>query len=192
MSHSRKAPQFGRVPYWIVESEVIAAMKPADARVYLALCAHAGNDWTARPGVRRLAAKTGLMIGTVSEALHRLTQLGVVSIAWSGNGCPASYRIVSVQPAPNGQGKPTVLRPPNGPQANRSAPASPTVQRPQENRSAGAERNILNTKETPSENQEGVTPRENPQTRKRVPPAARPIHQQLRELEAASAAGGSR
>lgn len=139
-------PQFGRVPYAIVTSGALSDMKPADSRLYIAICAHAGADWKASVGVRTLARETGLKEGSVSVSAHRLQALGVLSIEWHGNGRPATYTLsTTVQRPSNG----TVQRPQNGREGvTVQRPQGVTVQRRRVNRSAPTERNRRTEKRT--------------------------------------------
>lgn len=139
------SPQFGRVPYGPVDAGIIGAMTGGDTKVYLALCAHNDSDFTAAPGVRRLAALTHQQIGSVSRCLHRLESIGAITIKWAGNGHAAQYRIATVHCSANGQRKPTVHPPASGPFTGQHG----TVHPPAQNRSPQRERNRLNSSEQP-------------------------------------------
>ncbi len=88
-------PQYGRVPYGIVDEGAIAALKPGAVRVYLVLCAHADDQFQARVGMRRLAKLTGMMIGSVQRSVAELQAAEVVAVDDPGNGRAFTYRIIT-------------------------------------------------------------------------------------------------
>lgn len=89
-------PNYGRVPYAIVDAGGLAKMKPADVAVYLVLCAHADQEWQAYPGLNRIAHLTGLSRAAVCVATRRLAQLGVIRITrGGGRGRASCYALVT-------------------------------------------------------------------------------------------------
>jgi len=121
---SGRSAQFGRVPYALGNTDIIARMKPSDAKVYLAMALHADKRWQVKAGLRRVAKIAGVQLGTVSEAVRRLETLGAISIDWPGNGHSAVYTL-TVQQIPNGLPFSTHR---TGKQGNRSAHTGGTVQ----------------------------------------------------------------
>jgi len=139
------APQFGRVPYQPIDAGAVASMKPADARVYLVLCAHGDQYWRACLGIRRIAQLAGVHIGTVSAAVCRLKTAGMIETNDPGNGSAYQYRILTNRSAPCE--RLTVQRCANGKGGDRSAHDDETVQRSAKNRSACAEQNRVEQRE---------------------------------------------
>lgn len=76
----------GRVPYEPIDAGAVARMKPADARVYLVLAAHANADLEAHPGVERIARLAGLTERAVYSALRRLRTGGLLVVIEPGGG----------------------------------------------------------------------------------------------------------
>ncbi|NQV80621.1 MAG: hypothetical protein HQ495_08705, partial [Alphaproteobacteria bacterium] len=146
-------PQFGRVPYAPIDARAVATMKPADAKVYVVLCAHVGSDWTANPGQRRIARLAGLTHGAVGKALARLAGIGLIEVARGCGRRSDNYRICALwgqgaiqglrPAAANGCALPErTVAPYSGPASALSAQGATIEQKKkqQQNRGAGAPR----------------------------------------------------
>lgn len=143
-------PQCGRIPYDPVDAGILAKMTGGDAKVYAAICVHADYTFTCDPGIRRLAALVKMQIGSVSRCLHRLEDIGAITIAWEGNGHPAKYRIVTVHNGANGHTSTTVHPPASQPFTGQPGTVHPLAR----DRSPQRERNILNKEKQPPPNRE--------------------------------------
>ncbi len=78
---------FGIIPYKPVKAGAVARMKPADAKVYIVICAHASaKTWEARPGVGRMAELAGVTKRAVYGAIIRLEALRLIVVERSGGG----------------------------------------------------------------------------------------------------------
>lgn len=94
----------------VAASGVLASLKPADSKVFLAILGHAGErTLRAWCGMRRIAEQTGLKLGTVSTAVSRLVKLGLLTVEdkdgnpmSGGDGRRYVYRVTVPSP-PNGQ-----------------------------------------------------------------------------------------
>jgi len=76
---------FGIIPYKPVKAGAVARMKPADAKVYIVICAHASaKTWEARPGVGRMADLAGITKRAVYGAIIRLESLGLIVVERGG------------------------------------------------------------------------------------------------------------
>jgi hypothetical protein len=133
--------QFGRVPYAIVASGAIGRLRPAAAKVYLVICSHSDQDWTAKVGVRRLAELSGYLVGTVSAAIGELRDAGLITVSAAANGQAYTYRLNRSAPAERLSAGEPFSASRTVEDRDRSAPTGQTVQRPLQNRSAPAERN---------------------------------------------------
>ena len=67
-------PPFGRIPYNILTSGLLAQMKPADAKVYVAICAHGDQNYKARPSLNRIAEVAGI----ARRSVYRCNGVGAV------------------------------------------------------------------------------------------------------------------
>ena len=93
MTHLHKEP-YGRVPFSMVDSGVIAEMTEADSKVMLAIAGHF-QDGIAYPGKSRLARLCGLHRRTVERATKRLEKLGILEVSrGGGRGNRTNYRLV--------------------------------------------------------------------------------------------------
>jgi DNA-binding transcriptional ArsR family regulator len=92
----------GVVPFDPIDKGLAARMKPADAKVYLVLCAHAdANTLTAYPGVARLAELTGYTERAVQVALDRLRGLGaIVTEQGGGRNHMSKHRLLANPESP--------------------------------------------------------------------------------------------
>jgi len=86
---------WGRFPFWLVNSGVWAALKPADRAVFGVIAAHTGRDWASRPSLTRIADLAGLKRGTVCVAIQRLEAGGIIDVErGGGRGNANTYRLV--------------------------------------------------------------------------------------------------
>lgn len=69
---------YGRVPRQIITERRLSKITGSAAKVYLALCAHADRQWTARPGLATLARATGLDKSTIARAARSLEEAGLI------------------------------------------------------------------------------------------------------------------
>ncbi len=77
--------QFGRIPFWVVDSGLVAAMRPAETAAYLVLTAHAnGRTGQARPSIERIARRAGLTDRSTRRGIGGLERLGVVRVVRGG------------------------------------------------------------------------------------------------------------
>jgi len=79
-----RTPQFGRVPTTLLGSDTIKAMRGADAKVYLAICARADPRGQCHPSIETLAEDTRLSPRCVYECIDRLEASGAVVINHGG------------------------------------------------------------------------------------------------------------
>ena len=96
MSHDTVAADaFGRVPYWILDTGLVAAMSDVDAKVYLVVAAHVnGRSWDASPGQERIAQLVGKTERTVRRSLRRLETRGLIQTKrGSGPQHPNTYTL---------------------------------------------------------------------------------------------------
>ncbi len=80
-------PQFGRIPYDVVDAGGVAAMRahPTDALVYLVIAAHVnGKSWSCALGVSRIATLAGVSKRTVQRSTSHLATLGLITVAKGG------------------------------------------------------------------------------------------------------------
>lgn len=86
---------FGIIPRDPVEAGVLAAITGAAAKVLLVVCSHVSSkDWTATPGIARIAALTGLSLRAVQLAARRLETLGVLDVEIGrGRGHKTIFRL---------------------------------------------------------------------------------------------------
>jgi len=86
---------YGIVPYGPVNSGAVARMKPADAKVYLVLCAHVRSKaWEANPSIARIAELTGMSSRSVFRAVNRLEETGLLIVtSGGGRGHTSTYRL---------------------------------------------------------------------------------------------------
>ncbi len=86
---------YGVVPYDPVESGAVAGMTPADAKVYLVLCAHVrSKTWDANPSIARLAELAGMSSRSVYRAVSRLEKTGLLIVtSGGGRGHTSTYRL---------------------------------------------------------------------------------------------------
>lgn len=96
--------QSGNIPYSAIDGGLVVQMKPADARVYLVLAAHADRQFRCRVGMRRVAEKSGLLAGSVSRSMKRLESIGAIAIERQGKGKSYGYRLCTVRPGVNTSG----------------------------------------------------------------------------------------
>lgn len=85
--------QFGRIPYAPMDAGGLARLSKAEALCLLVIAAHMGEDWTARPGTERIAAKTGLHLRTVQRAVGKLEAKGILDVLpGGGRGRANTYK----------------------------------------------------------------------------------------------------
>ncbi len=135
--------QFGRVPYGMIDAGLIADLKPAAAKVYLVLLAHADQEWRARVGMRRMAKLAGVMVGSVSRSVAQLRSAGLIDTNRVSNGQAMTYWITTASGrdrSPVGE-RLSVHSTVNGHNTDRSPTSDPTVHPRDQNRSPGRERN---------------------------------------------------
>ncbi len=89
--------QFGKIPYPVIDSGVIASLKGSEAKVYLVILAHMqSSDWTSRLSQERISRLTGLRRPTVVKAVAGLSRAGLLRITRGcGRGITNVYRINS-------------------------------------------------------------------------------------------------
>lgn len=71
-----------RIPILVLR--YIPGMTEADAKVMLCICAHMNSQMTAYPGVKTIAAETGLVERTIRKALRRMSAKGWIGVS-AGN-----------------------------------------------------------------------------------------------------------
>ena len=82
---SKRARQFGKLPYELLAAGVISKLKPASAKVLLILAAHTGGrTWACRVGLDRLESTSGLTRQGVLNGIRHLEGLGVVAVERGG------------------------------------------------------------------------------------------------------------
>ena len=80
-------------PPWIADPiGFLMGLDPSERSVLLSLCRHAKDDGTCRPGIRRLAAQSGLHPSSVPAVIDRLVALGRVRATRSRAG--NRYRVL--------------------------------------------------------------------------------------------------
>lgn len=95
-----QAKQYGRVPYGAIDAGIVAAMTAADRGVYIVIAAHAnGIDWSATPGVARIASLTGHNRRTVQRSIDRLERLGALTVEHGGGRAKCNRYTLTTNPA---------------------------------------------------------------------------------------------
>lgn len=93
---AERREQFGRVSYRLIDSGALATAKltRAEAVTFIALSAHVGQDYQARPALTRLAALTGADRRTVQRAIAGLRDKGLLTVErGGGRGNSNVYRL---------------------------------------------------------------------------------------------------
>lgn len=90
---------YGIIPYKPVEAGAVRQMTEADAKVYIAICAHVrAKTWQANPGSDRLAELTGLSGRAVRLAIRRLEGIGVLQVQRGGGRTRKSLFLLTGNP----------------------------------------------------------------------------------------------
>lgn len=90
--------QYGMLPTPALKGGLLARFKGADGSIYIALCLHVNERWSAFPSLDTIAGLTGLNRTTVTRCLRHLEQVGAIERERSKGGTRKStrYRVVSV------------------------------------------------------------------------------------------------
>jgi len=91
----RGHPQFGRVPYAVIDDGAVARMSGGEAKVMLVLCGHVnGQSCEARPTRPRIAKLTGMTERGVEKCIRGLEHAAVLEVhAGRGQGHASIYHI---------------------------------------------------------------------------------------------------
>ena len=134
-----KTPGFGRIPSRPIHAGVLADLRGADVKVYVAIASHVDENRRCKVGVRRLAKLTGHLTGTVSESIKALELADLIRVSRGRNGQASTYFLVdTVRPQPNAS---TVQAQPNGHESTVRLQTDQPFGHSRTNRSATAERN---------------------------------------------------
>lgn len=147
-----KPIQFGRIPFSVVSSGMLASLKPAATKIYMVIAAHANAQWQAKLGMRRIAELAGIELGSVSRSVRQLVDAGLLETGAARNGQAFVYRLLIPETSERSLegerlGDMSVHPPVNGTKADRSLVSSSTVHQRVENRSPISEQNRGNINE---------------------------------------------
>ncbi len=92
-------PWFGRVPGWWASSGRLATLTRSELAAALVLAAHSNADYSARPGVARIAAAAGLSRRSAVRALRGLERAGLIEAESRGGG-RATTTVYRLRPTP--------------------------------------------------------------------------------------------
>jgi hypothetical protein len=89
---------FGRVPYYLIDLQLVAAMRSPTLKAYLACGRLADNDGSFFVGYNRLGGMIGVKDRqTVKAAMHQLMDAGLIRRRWKGTpGRVSGYVLLSL------------------------------------------------------------------------------------------------
>lgn len=86
--------QFGRLPYDIVCSGILASLGESELRAYIVICTHANKQWKSSPKVETIAKLSGISNRQIYRVIKQLKDRGLIEIkSGGGHGITNTYTI---------------------------------------------------------------------------------------------------